>query len=77
MNYYRFLRLLLLWTSFGFYSLPIGAAECPGHPKSPEEIEQEDKRERRKKDPARELGDENQKEQYDKGNGDWASKPKQ
>ncbi|KKM84042.1 hypothetical protein LCGC14_1303170 [marine sediment metagenome] len=62
-KFYKILRFILLIVSCGFYTLHVGAVECPGHPKGPSEIEEEQERERRKKDPTRELGDENQKKE--------------
>lgn len=37
--------------SCGFYCLPVSAYECPGHPKSPEEIQNEDRRQQDKYKP--------------------------
>lgn len=64
----------MLVVSCGFYALPVAAYECPGHPKGPSEIAEEEKRENRSREPARELGNEQQKEEYDKGRLDWASR---
>lgn len=73
MSKYKLLRFALLIFSCGFYALPIYSGECPGHPKGPSEMEEENRRYQRERDPRRELGDENQKEQYDNNQGDWAN----
>lgn len=72
--FYKILKYTLLIVSCGFYTLHVAAYECPGHPRSAEEVEQEQREKQRKNDPTRELGNDEQKEQYDKGNGDWANK---
>lgn len=42
------------------------------HMKTPEEIEDEVERDRRKSSPHKYLGDENQQREYQKGNSEWA-----
>lgn len=70
---YRFLKVFLLIVSCGFYVLPVHGFECPGHPKSGDEILQEEKeaeKKRRQTDPKRHLGNEEQQQGYLDGEGD-------
>lgn len=70
----RILFIILALASMGFYVHPgCWGSECPGHPKSPQEIEQEDRERSRNQDPTRELGDDDQKEAYENDEIDWAS----
>jgi hypothetical protein len=71
-KFYKFLKITFLIVTCGFYCLPVSAGEVPGHPKGPSEIQEEEKREKRENSPTKHLGDENQQEQYEKGNSDWA-----
>jgi len=72
-TFLKILKYSLLIFSAGFYTMQIcNAYECPGHPRSVEEIQDEDTKHRRNNDPARELGNDEQKEAYDEGVIDWA-----
>lgn len=44
-KFYKFLKITLLIFSFGFYCLPVDAFENPAHPKTPDEIAEEQRKE--------------------------------
>lgn len=75
-TFYLTLKYALLIVSCGFYTLPVSAWEAPGHPKSAEELQQEERQRERDQEPMRELEDENQREYNDKypERGGWAKK---
>jgi len=74
---WKILRLLLLIFSCGFYTLHISAGEIPGHPKSAEEIQDEQKRQKAKEDPMYDQSDDEQKKGMEDGSGGWAGPRKE
>lgn len=62
----KILKYSLLIVSGGFYCLPLAGGECPGHPKGPSEMQEENKEYQRNNDPARFLENEDQRQHGDK-----------
>jgi len=71
-KFYKVLKITFLIVTCGFYCLPVAAGEVPGHPKSAEEIQNEEEDSRRERSPTKHLGDEEQQERYKNKEIDWA-----
>ncbi len=65
-------KTLFLGALLGIYPLHLISFECPGHPRGIDEVDQEEKEQRRERDPVKDLGDESQQDGYRRGKGDWA-----
>jgi hypothetical protein len=80
MKIVRICYTILAYVSCGFYVHPSAwCFECPGHPRDAEEIQRDENKHQRDRDPGRYMGDEKQREQYEKDTRDgkrdnWAKK---
>jgi|HubBroStandDraft_3_1064219.scaffolds.fasta_scaffold00795_11 hypothetical protein len=63
----KILYTILAFVSFGFYVHPIVGSECPGHPRSKDEVWEEDQQRKRDENPANALENDDQRKAREDG----------